>query len=165
MQRSNPESLMKENAHIVSERNTEKKKKEKKSEMQSANNQRALSYSNGAAAVFGGWVWPCWFFLPPELSRLCDVRDPICSIKLCHRTGHCSVPRTKWQPRQYVHSAAHWSPTKQGSSVIWYAVRSTAQNGQAVYWREEWKTKTHIPRSHHASLWAAGRAAISVIHI
>lgn len=58
MQRSNPESLMKENAHIVSERNTEKKKKEKKSEMQSANNQRALSYSNGAAAVFGGWVWP-----------------------------------------------------------------------------------------------------------
>lgn len=29
-----------------------------KSKMQSANNQSAHSYSNGAAAVFGGWVWP-----------------------------------------------------------------------------------------------------------
>lgn len=43
-----------------------------------------------------------WFFLPPELSRLCDVHNPICSIKLNYRTGHCSVPRTKWQPTQYL---------------------------------------------------------------
>ncbi len=54
VQTSEPESLMKEKAHIVFGGNTEKKK----SKMQSANNQRALSYSNGAAAVFGGWVWP-----------------------------------------------------------------------------------------------------------
>lgn len=43
---SEPESLIKEKAHIVFGGNTEKKTK-----MQSANNQRALSYSNGAAAT------------------------------------------------------------------------------------------------------------------
>lgn len=38
-----------------------------------------------------------WFFLPRELSHLCDVHNHICSIKSCHRTGHRSVPGTKWQ--------------------------------------------------------------------
>lgn len=53
VQSSEPERLMKEKAHIAFGGNTEKSK------MQSANNQGALSYSNGAAAaVFGGWVWP-----------------------------------------------------------------------------------------------------------
>lgn len=43
-----------------------------------------------------------WFFLPPELSRLCDVHNPICSIKLYYQTGHCSVLGTKWLPLHYL---------------------------------------------------------------
>lgn len=38
-----------------------------------------------------------WFFMPPELSRLCDVHDAICSIRLCYQIGHCSTQRTKCQ--------------------------------------------------------------------
>lgn len=45
--------------------------------MQSGNNQNALSYSNAmTAALWRMGVAGC-FFLPPQLSRLCDVCDPI----------------------------------------------------------------------------------------
>lgn len=46
-----------------------------KSKMQSANNQSAHSYSNGAAAVFGGWVWPA------DSSCLLSCRGFVTSTK------------------------------------------------------------------------------------
>lgn len=132
MQSSNPESLMKENAHIVSERNTEKR-----SEMQSANNQRALSYSNGAAAVFGGRVWPA------DFSCLLSCRGFVTSaIPFALSNYAIGLVTVQCQGQNdnpdNTYTVLHTDlRQKQGSSVIWCAVRSTAQNGQAVYWREE----------------------------
>lgn len=59
-------------------------------------------------------------------------------------------------------SAAHWSPIKQDSPMIWSSTKwPDCLQGRTT----KKKKKTHIPMSHHASLSAAGRAAISVIHI
>lgn len=95
VQSSEPESLMKEKAHIVFGGNTGK-------------NVRCNLLITVSSFILKCCccVWSMGvatrFFLPPELSRLCDVHNPICSIKLYYQTGHCSVLWTKWQPLRYL---------------------------------------------------------------
>lgn len=76
--------------------------------MQSANNQGALSYSNGAAAaVFGGWVWPV------DSSCLLSCRGFVTStipfalsnyaigLVTVQRRGQNDIPNDTYQSAQY----------------------------------------------------------------
>lgn len=81
---------------------------------------RALSYSNGAVDVFGGWVW----LVDSSCLLSCRgcVTSPIPFALSNYAIGLVNVAEDKMTTSTIpikVHGAAHWSPTKQGSSVIW----------------------------------------------
>lgn len=42
--------------------------------------------------------------------------------------------------------------------------RKVSEQHRVIYWLEQKKKKRKVPKDHHASLSAAGNAAISVIH-
>lgn len=117
--------------------------------MQSANNQSAHSYSNGAAAVFGGWVWPadsscllsCRGFVTSTMPfALSDYAIRLVIVQ--HGGQKCQTLNKANQSLQCYTLIA-----KKNTRYPSDPVSCSNSTKWPVYWREERKEKKKSPRA------------------
>lgn len=136
--------------------------------MQSANNKRALSYSNTSAAS-GGWVWPLDSFVPRELSHLCDVHNPICSYQIIPSGRSPFSARNKMANiQQYLANSTVLRTDLQRNKVAQPSSELKEQHKMAWLFTGgrdgKQKKMPHILKSHHASLSLSSRYCCNLSH-